>query len=297
MWRCIRKPDVVQVNRQVAKQMYEMPTVIQDRKLDEKRLRDHKSSLLDGSFRTPEWATCYCQETDTTYRVNGKHTSLLLSTIDPPSALYVTIQRYTADTYQDVVDLYLTFDRKIVSKRTADINRVVAVSLPGLENAPSTVVDVIVSGLAWHKWQERYPSIDPFVRACELRSNVEFALFAACLLDSGKTRRPLLRQGVLAAMQETFIKNEDRALVFWTLVRDDTGPSPESPDRKLARFLLVTPVGNGGGSIKAKVEKKKAATTREIYCKAIHAWNSWRRGERKQILKYMGDDVRLPAAV
>jgi hypothetical protein len=105
--------------------------------------------------------------------------------------------------------------------------------------------------------------------------------------------RTFNRLAVIAAMLLTYRKDEARATQFWSLVRDETGPSPDQPDRVLARWLATTVMDKGRGSRRGTTAK---ADGRQFFVKCLHAWNAWRNGEPRAKLQY-SPDAPVPKVV
>ena len=81
----------------------------------------------------------------------------------------------------------------------------------------------------------------------------------------------------------TYQKSKKAATEFWTAVREETGQSPQFADRKLAKFLLT----HGLRAIRHQ-QSRYRVKDREFFCKSIHAWNAWRKGDQTN-LNYRAD--------
>lgn len=99
----------------------------------------------------------------------------------------------------------------------------------------------------------------------------------------GKNRTDHLRRfPVAAAMFGSWSKNRHDATTFWGAVRDETGSSPDTPDRKLASFLIRNGISRSGKI----VELARKAEPREFYVRCIHAWNAWRKEDKTDLRYY-----------
>lgn len=282
MWKTAGIPRVVRVTKELAAEFFAMPTIDHDRRLNVSRKYLLREALRNGTLRSLEWGICFCEETGVTYRVNGKHTSSICSEEPRLPEIYATIQSHAAATLDDVVDLYLTYDSGISSKTSSDNNKAVAASIPELSRMSTRLADKVVAGLAYWQWGSRCTGIKSSERSAMLRRHVDFACFMVELFGE-KYDRNILRQGVIAAIKATFDRDVDASREFWIAVRDETGCSPDLPDRKLARHLAATGVGRGRGSSKGG---EKTEDVRQFLVKSIHAWNAWRKGKRPSELKY-----------
>ncbi len=254
--------------------------------------------IRSGQWRPCVWAKAVCKENGSTYRVNGKHTSTLLSTLSSEfTDLHVVIETYECETLEDIGRLYGTFDASINSRTASDINRAFSATVPELANLPKKIIDTSASGLALFAAGGVTSSVaslfSPTERAEMLLEHTDFVLWLYEVINdtSGKYQH-FLRQGVVAAMRATYLRSKKDATEFWSLVRDEAGEKPTCPDRQLARWLLTTAVrpnssGQGGHT--------KKADSREFYAVCVQMWNNWRKGEDVKLIKYYSS-AKIPAA-
>lgn len=295
-WKLIDRPKTVAVTRKLAKQFAEMEPAPHDRPLSERRLQVYERLMRDGKFRPVTWATAVCAETGGTYRVNGKHTSTMLSTLDVLPEFYVTIENYSCPTLEDVAQLYATFDSKMMSRTSSDIYLSFAATCDEIKELPNKVITSCCVGIAYAKMsQHDYSRSQPADRAEYILEHSDFVVWYHRLLTmqgsytdtsiGTKDRyQHLNRQSVVAAMFKTWDRDKDAALKFWLEVRDESGATPEIPTRKLAKWLLLTTIKSKGASLRETTTEK--ATTREMFVKCLHAWNAWRKGEPTKLQYY-----------
>jgi hypothetical protein len=295
MWNVSAAPKTVKATRKLAEEFRAMDPCPHDRPLSERRLLVYERMMLAGQFRPIEWSKAYCVETGGTYRVNGKHTSTLLSTIEKiPEGLFITISEYRCETLADVAALYSTFDSAMGARKVSDINAAFAGTLPSLAEVPLRTVSAVVGGIAYFSHQDSYTTLTATERAEALLDNEEFCLFAHSLIGpsiqhQGDGAKPAIgRLPVVAAIYGSYCKSPDDALAFWKAVKEETGTSPTCPDRKLAKFLISGGSARNGGM---RGPSRYRATTREIFVKCIHAWNAWRRKESTNLNYHKQADV------
>jgi hypothetical protein len=289
-------PKTEKVTQALAIKFRDMDPVPHDRKFSAKRLEAYRKMLAAGLFRPVHWATAFCNETQGTYRANGKHTSHLLAEYEvSPQDVYAVIEHYHCDTLDDVAKLYATFDSRTQMRTTGDINRAFAAVDPDLAGLPNRVVNLSVSAIAYVRDGENYCQRPAAERAeCLLDdANKIFIAWLNDLLGSTAEQANHMRRGpVASAMYATFCKSRKASNEFWLAVRDGTGSSPKSPDRVLHRYLLTK-------SVKRKVGNRAGTTqiagSREMYVKCLHAWNAWRRDTTTE-LKYHAQG-KIPAAI
>ena len=262
----------------------------------------YRRILAQGGFRPVTWASAICKETGGLYRVNGKHTSTMLASTDPLPEFYATVEEYECDTLEDVAKLYATFDSAMQGRTARDIYLSFAGTVPELKYTSAQVIGIVVAGIDLHlrsgveQHNKDVKGATPAERAERLLDHVDFTCWVQSILscdeggqDHSNTRlraKHLRRAAVVAAMLATWGKNKTDATKFWQAVRDETGATPELPDRKLARYLLTVGVDAGSRST-----GRKPVGSREVYIKCLHAWNAWRKGEATNLQYYADKPV------
>jgi len=297
-YELVGTPKTEKVTQSLAIRFRDMDPVPHDRPLNPKRVEAYRKMLAAGLFRPVQWATVHCNETQATYRVNGKHTSNLFAEFDKmPQDVHATIEQYHCDDLDDVARLYATFDSRTQVRTTNDINRAFAAIDPDLSQLPSKLVNLCVTAISYVRYGDTYSNKPAAERAeCLLEPCAkEFIAWVASILESNNEQtKHLWRAPVVSAMHATFSKSKRAAHEFWLAVRDGTGETPRAPDRVLNKFLLTRTVARDGSS-----HRKRSAGSlcppREMFVKCLHAWNAWRRDTTTD-LKYHAQG-KIPAAV
>ena len=305
-WKLIGKQKTVRVTRNLANKFASMEGAPGDRPLSERRLLVYQRALNEGRFRPVEWATAHCKETGGTYRVNGKHTSTMLSGLAKIPEFYATIQEYECPTLQDVANLYSTFDSSVQSRSARDIYLSFASTVPELRDVNPRIIATAITGMAMHLAGGDRHGGRQYEQAADkaelLLEYTEFVSWYAQMVSAGLTGNQrgrdgrhkavhMIRQPVAAAMMGTYLRARGPATQFWCAVRDETGDKNDLPDRVLARFLHdVSLHADSGRKVDAKF-----CNPRAIYAKCLVAWNAWRES-RKTDLKYY-ENKPVPEAV
>src|SRR5262249_35243594 len=137
--------------------------------------------------------------------------------------LTVIVESYECDTLEDVGRLYGHYDSAMASRTTSDINRSFAATLPELKDISRRVLDSCASGITLPKIGAIIGSMNskpPTERAEYLLEYPEFVTWVNALCpDASNNHKPLVRQGVVAAMFGTWQKSHSAAAEFWTQVR------------------------------------------------------------------------------
>jgi hypothetical protein len=280
----IGTPRAQKVTKKMAEKWSQMEQVRNDRALSEKRVDAYKQMASKGTMRPVQWAKALCLETNETYRVNGKHTSTAFSQLETiPDYLTAIVEEYQCDTLRDVADLYGTFDTRLQLRTASDINKSFAGIDDELCDLPIKIVNLGVTGVSMWKWQNTYDRYPPTERAeCLFDPDVKlFLRFLYEVIGSAKSTKRMRRGPVVWAMYASWRKSRSAAMEFWSAVRDETGESNKTPDRKLSRWLMESSVGRRSGNP-------------EMYARCIHAWNAWRTKSQTNLTYHA--DKPLPAA-
>lgn len=298
-YELVGTPKTEKVTQSLAIKFRDMDPVPHDRPLNPKRVEAYRKMLAVGLFRPVQWATVHCNETQSTYRVNGKHTSNLFAEYEElPQTIHATIEHYHCDDLDDVARLYATFDSRTQVRTTNDINRAFAAIDEDLAEIPTKIINLCVTAIAYCKNGDDYHKVPAAERAeCLLDEPIKsFVQWAHSVLgnSANDSTRLLWRSPVVAAMYAAYQKSKRDCNEFWLAVRDGTGATPKTPDRVLNRFLLSKVVNNGNQPAASR-KQRAMASPREMFVKCLHAWNAWRRDTTTD-LKYHAQ-AKIPAAV
>lgn len=295
-WKIILGPVTVPVTKELAQEFVEMERLPHDRPAGRKRLAEIRRIFDEGEFRTTEWASCYVAETNKTYRVNGKHTSIVMSErLDDLDGITIVLTRYSVETLDEAAQLYASFDPAISAKSASATNQVYAGSIPALNDARPVVINNVIGGIAYYLWEDGWRERSQRERAALLKDNAGFAVWYHGLIGT-QTRKYLHvnRVPVVAAMYATYRVDREFADLFWREVMDGIGGQPDSPVRRLHLFLQThnlhstsTTANRQGGA--------KGTSRHAMMCKCVTAWNAWRLGKPTK-LKYFRTQ-KTPKAV
>lgn len=290
-WKRTDPPKTILATPTLVKEFFEMAAVPRERQLRERRLMVYQRILKAGEFRPVVWASAYCVETATTYRVNGQHTSTLLHRQTPLPQFFVTVERYECPTLHDLGNLYNTFDSGIASRTTADINLSFAGTVAELREVAPKIINLTVGAAAFHEWDEaELRKTSQAERAELLLDNIQFCkwLEAFAAEKAGTARKVLVRGPVVNAMLGTYRNKPRVSDEFWRLVRDET-EAQGSATRLLAKYLTVAVLTGGGTERTRGGGGKSVANAREMYVKCVRAWNAWRENV-PTVLRYSPTD-------
>lgn len=299
MWKTSEKPRTIIATPFLVKEFDEMEPAPYDRPMSERRLQVYERIWRAGEFRTVVWASATCGETNNTYRINGKHTSRMLSGKTAKELeehpLHVTVERYFCDKLSDVANLYNTFDSQLASRSNRDVNMAFAAAI-GMASVPTRHIHNTVSAAAYLKWTEsELRKIGAAEKAEELMDRQHFVKWLIEVLPSsggGRTHGVnshlhLHRTPVVTAMMSTYDRaGPHLAKQFWVSVRDESAADRNDASRTLARYLVRTSLRGGNAK-----DARKVVPFREMYVKCLHAWNAWRRKETTNLNYFPAADI------
>ena len=221
------------------------------------------------------------------YRLNGQHTcSARREFLDDPSmSREVKLLTYEVKSVEDLRNLYATFDQH--GRRTR--GHVVIAQLVGFQGWTSVskqMINLVSQGYPLWKWEDltQRKSHDTREVAYLLKTdNLEIGVKVGKFLTEkagGKDGALVRRAPVIAAMFGTWSKSAAASDEFWTSVIEGVGFTKNDARNKLRAELLSASVGNGG-----RTSGKKNISQEEMFRLCLHAWNAWRAGEERSVLK------------
>jgi hypothetical protein len=178
-WKHIEQPKTIKCTKPLVSRFAEMEGCPGDRNYKQKTAGVIASAVSDGRMRVASFASVVCRETGKEYRVNGKHTAMVLAGLNGhfPTDMMAHVERYEADTLEDVANLYATFDPRTSARSTFDINKSFSSANPDLAEIPSKVINICVTGIAFAHWEKAYCMRPAELRAQLLLDNATFVLW------------------------------------------------------------------------------------------------------------------------
>lgn len=270
----------------------------------ERPLRDNHVAFLMGEAKRGTFmaelatlASCECKEDGREYRVNGQHTCWARTELDekdwPPEP--ITVLRYKASTLNDLRRLYAGFDRGTPRTRA----NVLAAYLTGtnqFDGVSPTMQRSMVEGLAFWLWESgserrRHAPDDLAYLVQTEHKELVSKVLAFCEADPKLiSLNYMRRQGVIAAMCETFTKAVKPSEEFWHAVKVGIGFTSAGDPRLRLRNALMQSIVQGVASKPSK--DVKIASAEMMYRWSILAWNLWRKGETVNALRLTKDRQR-----
>ena len=196
------------------KSMTPSPT---ERVFDPARAKMLREKAEAGQLIAFNWAIAKIGDKE--YRVNGQHSSAVLSELNGqfPQGLKVHLDTYAVDNTDGLALLFRQFDSRKSGRTPTDVSGAYQGLYPALSDVSRSAAKLAVEGVAWF---DRHVEGLPAPKGDDV-----YTLFGKTALHdfirwvgevfSIKTPE-LRRQTIVAAMYGTFDKNEAEARKFWT---------------------------------------------------------------------------------
>lgn len=212
-----------------------------EREVRPTRLTFLRVLLQDGAFAGPDWHRGLCVADGQMYRLDGQHTSHLLSTIPDgetfPEGLLATVTTWEFDSLADAAPLFDVFNHPKSSRSNEDAMGVYRAQLP-VEAINRKLLVAISHGIAdWERSRKdgKGWNLDPRHRGLYF-GVPEYATFAGWTAEFAAYRNVafLNRSAIVAEMLATWKSDPAKATEFWTYVMRESHPDPDDSTRELA---------------------------------------------------------------
>lgn len=244
-----------------------------------------------GRFYGPHWSKALLK--GRWYRVDGKHSSMMLSKLDGefPRHLNVNIKEFACETEGDLVSLYAAFDSRESARGGADYAKSAMAFRPEFcdgvairDDAPlPKAAFLLATGISIATSPNKLKMLKPRDRSLLINESPQFIVDA-----SRYATLKYCRSGVAAALFATWKTGSPTWRKFWDEVFMDSNPDVGSPSRTLCRYLRDCAVASKNG-------RPSKQNVRCLFVKCIHAWNAHRAG-MTTTLHYYGDKP-IPAVL
>lgn len=285
--------DSVELTKEYATEILELADFPGERPLRQRHVDRMLDAMRRGTFRW-EWVsliTCRCKESvgdkpaGTLFRMNGQHTCWARIDLDSRARAPVKMLRYTAQTEQDVRQLYASIDRG-AARTKAHVIGSYLIDTDEFTGIKKKTLSVVAAGMARWLWESkdqrmRYDGDDiAFLMLTEhLVVCQTVCKFMNILREND--HRHLFRAPVAAAMLAMFSKVPTKAAEFWQTVADGTGFERQDDARlRLRNYLMTTGVDVGRGS---KMDHTVDQET--MYRACLTCWNAWRKDRTLRVIR------------
>lgn len=243
------------------------------------------SHLMHNSFDGPDWAEGYCKADGITYRLDGQHSSELLTNLPAgvsfPEGLIATVTRYEFDSLADAPVVFDLFNNPRSARNNQDKMGTYAAGVEGLRDkgySREFLIDV-ANGLHEYETQRKRKGAKDAVLFGPRDRGLYYTIVtrpdfitAAHWLGEFRDKKNasfLDKPVIVAEMLMNLAANPVLADDFWKYIFSENHPDPDHETRVLAelyRELLAT----------AKKPKLDMTIFRK---KAVRAWKSFKTTE------------------
>ena len=222
-----------------------------ERKLKASRLTAIRSWIANKRFCRAHFAYAECAEDGKTYRVNGQHTSTVLSecndddpkAFDFPKDIQVDLEFWKCDTKSELSDIFDTFDNPKSARTNDDKLGVYQAQYSDLQGVSRKVCKAglqAINELRRQKNEDGKPAV-ALRETGLLLAETEVREFIRWLMSfDNAPNRLWANQGIGAAMAESFYEDRDSSDAIWSQVIDEANPDPRDPKRLWASQIRAT---------------------------------------------------------
>jgi hypothetical protein len=220
-----------------------------EREVKRQRVKFLQGLLDHNAFAAPSWARGRCLEDGLMYRLDGQHSSAMLSELDErdiPLGLMIQMATWEFDTVsRDAVDLFNMFNNPRSARTNEDVMGVFRAGVPALSHLSRKFLVNVANGIhvrETEKWEDGdEDALGPYPpRDHGLYYGAEQSVAVALWLSrfqGTKNQSFLTQPAILAEMIHEWAVNEALATTFWTVVFTEFGEhDPSHPARVLAEF-------------------------------------------------------------
>lgn len=257
------------------KAMLPSPT---ERVFDPARAKMLREKAEAGQFITCNWATATVGDKE--YRVNGQHTSAVLSELNGqfPEGLTVHLDTYKVDSMEGLAQLFRQFDYRKGGRTPTDVSGAYQGLYTDLADISRGSAKLAVEGVAWYDKNVEGLPAPKGDDIYTLFGKTGLHPFIRWVGEVFTIKTPeLKRQTIVAAMYGTFEKNDAEARKFWIEVgRGGVEFDDNHPTTVLDAFL------KSAIEDKRKIELKAG----NFYQASVYAWNAYRENKTITSVKY-----------
>jgi len=252
-----------------------------DRAVNHKHVEAMKSDARNGTYTSAVWAQAEVLSEGKTYRVNGQHggTAMLEcfqeaaeGTGAPPCTMEVIYECWICDTPNDLRTVYAGYDSSISSRTQDQLLRMFMAGDEELAECEHHYLRPLPGALTFlADGGKSRGAPRTAMRAKTVVDNKAFSLFVITLASTNRDAytQKIRRVPALAAVHETWKKNPEQAMEFWSLVMSEEHADVKNPSRMLATYLRELRL--------SRVGRPTTTLPREVYAKCLCAWNAWRK--------------------
>lgn len=238
--------DGIPLTQDFLTEFCKLPQMPGERVLRPKRIMFLLGKLRSGKFVGAEWHVAIDRETEIKYRVDGHHSSVMLSTLPSdvpfPTGLLMSLTTYECDSLgEDGADIFNLFNNPESVRNNDDAMEMYRARVTEVSAIESRLLGKIAMGIIeYNKEMANKGSKSAVVYKSrnsglywENPTMVQFACWAAAFNET-KNAAFLARSPIVTEMFVDWQSNTDHATEFWELVFKESHPEPDHHTRELA---------------------------------------------------------------
>lgn len=273
----------VDLSHDLALEFKTMKVTPREREMNPLRIEKYKRLHSQGKFfwHWCHWIKVKCAEDGLVYRVNGQHGSDFLFGLFEEGQKpvgKVAVERWTADTLDDVIDLYCMLDSNKGVRSLRDMIQAVSGNVDGIESLGGAWLTTITAGvtLALRITKELPFRPETEVKALLPRMYADFYRFFAEDLGVRCNKGKYTRSAIIAVAFQIWRASPSLAFEFWRPFLNNQ--EEMGPTRRLLEQEIMQ-------SVNSKTE------TENLYCKCVVAFNAWKRGHDLKLIRIPKDKI------
>jgi hypothetical protein len=271
------KSETVDLTPEFVTKFRELPGSPTERDVRRKRVDFLREKATSGQLVNFNWVIAQLEEKE--YRMNGQHSSLMLSELNGnfPKDLKVHLDTFKVDDKEGLALLFRQYDSRHSTRSLSDISGAYQGLHENLQEVPKDVAKYGIEGIVWYNHNvESLPTPsgeDAYTLFADGRYH-EFLKWTSGIL-SIKTPE-MKRVPVLAAMYATYKTSKKDAGEFWEEVaRCGIGSDDAKPSTLLDNWLVT-----------ATDKKNVTLKPGQVYQGAIYCWNAYRSDRQIRDVRY-----------
>ena len=261
--------ETVDLTPQLATQFSTMPASTTERDISPKRLDYLKKAVLNGTAISFCWAQAKVTETGETVRINGHHSSTMLTKLNGqfPAGLKAHIDTYTVPNNEALIVLFRQLDNRASARTVDDISGAYQGLHPGLVTVPKRAARRAIEGAAWFLRNVRGDAVPTGDDRLDQFNRLDLHPFIHMVGNILSVKTPEFVHSVVGAMFGAWERDPtDAERFFGDVSKQGGGNNADHPAVVLDAWLV--------DARDCKGDKKP--TEREIYTACAVAWNAFR---------------------
>lgn len=257
------KVETLDLMPELAREFYEL-SLPGERALNPRRAAYLMDQICGGTFTCPNWFLGICREDGKKYRLDGQHSSHVLSHLPKgvpfPAGLKAIIQTYEFDSVkEDGFALFNLFNHPRSVRNNIDVIGIFRAQHSDLNAVSRELMSKLLAGVNLYVAKHGGPATPSRYRGmlADAEEHREFILWGS-QFEGTKNQGWLSKPGIVEEMYEDFLGNREAAEEAWYLTFTESHPEPDHDTRLAAedfKRISQRPRGLKTTAFKARAHK------------------------------------------